>query len=84
VVEPESPHMTMKYDKCVCMLGNWSDRHELSLCNTSCFFMTIFIRKRINITCLLYFQYFSEINKVILTKMWFILECWNYIFVFRQ
>jgi hypothetical protein len=22
VVEPESPHMTMKYDKCVCMLGN--------------------------------------------------------------
>lgn len=85
MVEPKSPQMTVTYGNCVCMLDNGSDRHELRVFNTSCFFKTtIVMRTRINITCLLHCQYFSKLNKVILIKMWFSLECLNYIFVFRQ
>jgi len=67
------------------MMDNWSDKHELRIFNTSCFLKTtIAVRTRINITCLLHCQCFSELNNVILTETWFSPECLNYIFVFRQ
>jgi hypothetical protein len=61
-----------------------SYRHELRVCNTYCFLKTIVMWTHLNITFSLHCQYCSELNNVILTEMWFSLECWNCIFVSRQ